>query len=245
MSQTEPTHWRHIVRNTFLVGGSFGLAALMGLLRNVIIARLFGIGADLDAYYAAFKLPDLLFTVVAGGALATAFIPVFTDVLADGGRAMAWRLVSSITNLVLLIVILFAGLTALFAPWLVGTLIAPGFSGAQQQQTVDIMRIVLLSTLVFGISSVQGAALNGFRHFLLPALAPVLYPLGIIAGALWLAPTWGVRGLAMGAVMGAILHLAVKVPGLMYYGFRWQPILTLDSPAVRRVAVLMGCHLKP
>ena len=82
MSQSDSTHWQHIVRNTFLVGGSFGLAAVMGLLRNVIIARQFGIGADLDAYYASFKLPDLLFTVVAGGALATAFIPVFTDYLA-------------------------------------------------------------------------------------------------------------------------------------------------------------------
>jgi putative peptidoglycan lipid II flippase len=240
MSQTEPTHWRHIVRNTFLVGGSFGLAALVGLLRNIMIARQFGIGADLDAYYAAFKLPDLLFTVVAGGALATAFIPVFTDVLANEGRAMAWRLASNITNLVLLIVSVFAGLAALFAPWLVRTLIAPGFDVAQQGQTAGIMRMVLVSTLVFGISSVQGAVLHGFKHFLLPALAPVLYPLGIIAGALWLAPTWGVRGLAMGAVVGAALHLAVKIPGLVYYGFEWQPALILNSPSVRRVAVLMG-----
>jgi putative peptidoglycan lipid II flippase len=102
------------------------------------------------------------------------------------------------------------------------------------------MRVVLLSTLVFGISSVQGAVLHGFKHFLLPALAPVLYPVGIIAGALWLAPAWGARGLAVGAVMGAVLHLAIKVPGLVHYGFAWQPILALDSLAVRRVAVLMG-----
>jgi putative peptidoglycan lipid II flippase len=240
MSQSDSTHWQHIVRNTFLVGGSFGLAAVMGLLRNIIIARQFGIGADLDAYYAAFKLPDLLFTVVAGGALATAFIPVFADVLNHEGRPMAWRLASSITNLVLLAVGVFAGLAALFAPWLVRTLIAPGFDPPQQKATVEVMRIVLLSTLVFGISSVQGAVLHGFKHFLLPALAPVLYPVGIIAGALWLAPTWGARGLAVGAVMGAVLHLAVKVPGLVHYGFSWQPILTLNSPAVRRVAVLMG-----
>lgn len=240
MSQSEPTSWRHIVRNTFVVGGSFGLAALMGLLRNIIIARQFGIGAELDAYYAAFKLPDLLFTVVAGGALATAFIPVFAQVLTTHGRPMAWRLASSITNLVLLVVSLFAGLAALFAPWLVSTLIAPGFDLPQQRATAEVMRVVLLSTLVFGISSVQGAVLHGFKHFLLPALAPVLYPVGIIAGALWLAPTWGVRGLAIGAVAGAALHLAVKIPGLVYYGFEWRPILAVNSPSVRRVAVLMG-----
>jgi putative peptidoglycan lipid II flippase len=234
------TPWRQIVRNTLLVAVSFGLAALMGLLRNIIIARQFGIGADLDAYYAAFKLPDLLFTVVAGGALATAFIPVFADVLTSQGRAAAWRLVSSITNLVLLIVALFAGAAALLAPWLVHTLIAPGFDAAQQKETVDVMRIVLLSTLVFGISSVQGAALNGFKHFLLPALAPVLYPAGIICGAIFLSPSLGVRGLAVGAILGAVLHLAVKVPGLLYYGFSWRPTITISSPDVIKVAVLMG-----
>jgi putative peptidoglycan lipid II flippase len=240
MSHTESTRWSHIVRNTFVVGASFALAAIMGLVRNIIIARQFGIGADLDAYYASFKLPDLLFTVVAGGALATAFIPVFTDVMAKEDRAQAWRLASAITNLVLLIVSVFALLAALFAPWLVSTLIAPGFDAGQQAEAVSVMRIVLLSTLIFAISSVQGAVLHGFKHFLLPALAPVLYPLGIIVGAIWLAPTMGVRGLAIGAVIGAGLHLAVKVPGLIYYGFRWWPVLDLGSAAVHRVGILMG-----
>jgi len=240
MSQTEPARWSHIVRNTLLVGGSFGLAALMGLVRNIIIARQFGIGVDLDAYYAAFKLPDLLFTVVAGGALATAFIPVFTDVLANEGRARAWRLASAITNLVVLIVGVFAALAATFAPWLVSTLIAPGFDAIQQAEAVSVMRIVLLSTLIFAVSAVQSGVLHGFKHFLLPALAPILYPLGIIAGAIWLAPTMGIRGLAIGAVIGAGLHLAVKIPGLIYYGFRWLPVLDVGAAAVRRVAVLMG-----
>ncbi|UCC64612.1 MAG: murein biosynthesis integral membrane protein MurJ [Anaerolineae bacterium] len=231
---------RHIARNTLLVGVSFAFAAAAGLLRNVVIARHFGIGADLDAYYAAFKLPDLLFTVVAGGALATAFIPVFASFLADGDREGAWRLASSITNLVALIVSALAIVAALLAPWLVRTLIAPGFDAAGQAETVAVMRVVLISTLVFGVSAVQGSVLHGFKHFLLPALAPVMYPLGIAAGALWLAPTLGVRGLALGAVVGAVLHLAVKVPGLVHYGFRWWPTVDLRNPAVRRVAILMG-----
>jgi putative peptidoglycan lipid II flippase len=84
-------HRRHIARNTLLVGVSFAFAAVTGLLRNVVIARYFGIGADLDAYYAAFKLPDLLFTVVAGGALATAFIPVFASFLADELVSFSFR----------------------------------------------------------------------------------------------------------------------------------------------------------
>jgi putative peptidoglycan lipid II flippase len=230
----------HIVSNTLLVGASFALAAVAGLLRNVVIARQFGIGAELDAYYAAFKLPDLLFTVVAGGALATAFIPVFTTFLAKDDLEGAWRLASAITNLAVLAVSGLAVAAALLAPWLVRTLVAPGFDAYQQAEVVSIMRLVLISTLVFSVSAVQGSVLNGFKHFLLPALAPVMYPLGIAAGALWLAPVWGIRGLAVSVVIGALLHLAVKVPGLAHYGFRWWPVIDLDSQAVRRVALLMG-----
>ncbi|HEX9117781.1 MAG TPA: murein biosynthesis integral membrane protein MurJ, partial [Anaerolineae bacterium] len=204
------------------------------------IARQFGIGADLDAYYAAFRLPDLLFTLVAGGALATAFIPVFADFVAAGDRTGAWRLASAITNLVLLVVAAFALLVEVLAPELVHAFIAPGFTAAQQAETVSIMRIVLLSTLLFAVSAVQASVLNGFKHFFLPALAPVMYPLGIAAGALWLAPHWGVRGLAFGAVAGAALHLAVKVPGLIRYGFHWWPVLDLKHAAVRRVLALVG-----
>jgi putative peptidoglycan lipid II flippase len=222
------------------VGASFALAAGAGLLRNAIIARRFGIGADLDAYYAAFKLPDLLFTIVAGGALATAFIPIFADFLADEDRAGGWRLASAVTNLVVLAVSGLAVLAAVLAPWLVRYLIAPGFDASRQAETVAVMRLVLLSTVLFGVSAVQSSVLHGFKHFLLPAVAPVVYPLGVVAGAVWLSPMWGVRGLAAGAVMGAALHLAIKVPALLHYGFQWWPVLDLRAPAVRRVLLLMG-----
>lgn len=231
---------RHITRNVLVVAACFGLAAAAGLFRNIIIARAFGIGAALDAYYAAFKLPDLLFTIVAGGALATAFIPIFAEFAAAGDRAGAWRLTSAVINWVTLIAAGLAAVAALIAPALVQTVIAPGFSPAQQAETGQVMRILLISNLIFGVSAVLGSALNGFKHFLLPALASVLYPLGIAAGALWLAPRWGARGLAAGAVIGAALHLAVKAPALLRYGFSWQPTLRADRAAVRRVALLMG-----
>ncbi len=230
----------HIAANTLVVAFCFGLAAAAGLVRNIIIAQQFTIGAELDAYYAAFKLPDLLFTIVAGGALATAFIPIFTTFLAQDDRPGAWRLASAITNWVVLIVSVCAFLAALASPWIVRYLIAPGFDAFHQAETAGLMRLVLISTVLFGISSVQSSALHGFKHFLLPALAPALYPLGIAAGAVWFVPIWGVRGLAMGAILGAALHLAAKIPALVYYGFRWQPVLDGRSPSVRRVAVLMG-----
>lgn len=239
--QTDQTRReRHILFNTLIVALSFGLSAAMGLVRNMIIARHFGLGAELDAYYAAFKLPDLLFTVVAGGALATAFIPVFTERIAVGDHAGAWRLASAITNLVVIVVSLLALLAALFAPWLVRVVLAPGFDAAQQAETVTLMRLVLLSTLCFGVSAIQSSILHSYKHFLLPALAPVVYPVGIIIGALWLAPAWGVRGLAVGAILGSLLHLLVKLPMLARVGFRWLPVVDLRSPAVGRVLVLMG-----
>ncbi len=237
-----PSRLPHIVRNVLVVAISFGLAAAAGLVRNMVIAAQFGIGADLDAYYAAFKLPDLLFTIVAGGALATAFIPVFADFLADEDRSGAWRLSSAITNIVFIVVTAAAVLAGLFAPWLVRVVIAPGFTPAEQAQTVQVMRIILVSTVIFGVSAVQGSALNGFKHFLLPALGAALYPIGITLGALFLAPTMGIAGLAVGAVLGSLFHLLVKVPGLVYYGFRWWPVLDLrglHSRPVRRVFVLM------
>jgi putative peptidoglycan lipid II flippase len=105
----------HLARNVAIVGGLFALASGAGMIRNVIIAAHYGIGADLDAYYAAFKLPDLLFTIVAGGALATAFIPVLAEYLAADNRSGAWRLASAVTNCVILIVAVLAALAALAA----------------------------------------------------------------------------------------------------------------------------------
>lgn len=237
---TEQNTQQHIIRNTVVVAMAFGLAAGAGLVRNIVIAQQFGIGADLDAYYVAFKLPDLLFTIVAGGALATAFIPVFAEYLANDDIPGGWRLASAITNLVILVVGSLAIIAGIFAPWLVKTVLAPGFSATQQAETATIMRIVLVSTVLFGISGVQNSVLHGFKHFLLPALAPVVYPLGVIVGAIWLVPIWGVRGLAIGAVFGAALHLAIKVPGLIYFGFQWWPTLDLKRKTVQRVLVLMG-----
>jgi putative peptidoglycan lipid II flippase len=235
----ESRHGR-LARNIVLVGGLFALASVAGLLRNILIARQFGIGADLDAYYAAFKLPDLLFTIVAGGALATAFVPVLAQSLAREDLEGAWDLASSVMNLVLLVASSLVVLAMLTAPWLVRTFIAPGFEPHAQAETAAIMRLVLVSTAIFSASAVLGSVLHGFKHFFLPALAPVVYPLGVIASALWLVPLWGVRGLAIGAVAGSVLHLAVKVPGLLHYGFRWRLVLNLRSPSLRRVLVLVG-----
>lgn len=231
---------RQIARAVTLVIALFFLSRVAGLAREMIIGARFGTGAELDAYLAAFRVPDLLFQLVAGGALGSAFIPVFTGALTRKDLTGAWRLFSAVTNLVLIVMTLLAGAAALAAPWLVRTILAPGFTPEQQLLTAQLMRWMLISTVIFGVSGIVMGALNSFQHFLLPALAPLLYNLSIIAGAWFLAPALGVYGLVLGVVAGAVLHLAVQLPGLWWFKARYYGVLGLRNPAVREVGRLMA-----
>jgi putative peptidoglycan lipid II flippase len=228
-----------IARAAGLVMALFVVSRVLGLLREMVISSQFGTGGDLDAYLAAFRLPDILFQIVAGGALASAFIPTFSAHLARLDDRGAWRLASAIINLVLILTSALAALAALVAPWLVSTVIAPGFDAPRQSLTVDLMRWMLVTPVIFGVSGVVMGILNAQQHFLLPALAPILYNLGIIVGALALAPGMGVMGLAVGVVAGALGHLLIQIPGLVRYGLRYTPTLGLRDPSVREVGRLM------
>ncbi len=231
---------RRILRAATLVMALFFLSRVAGLAREMIISARFGTSADLDAYLAAFRVPDLLFQLIAGGALGSAFIPVFAGCVARRDLTGAWRVFSAVTNLVLLLLTAVTIATAAAAPWLVSTILAPGFSPAQQALTADLMRWMLISTVIFGVSGIIMGVLNSFNHFLLPALAPVLYNLSIIAGAWFLAPTLGVHGLVIGVVVGAALHLDVQLFGLWRRGARYYVTLGLADRKVHEVARLMG-----
>ncbi len=228
-----------IARAAGLVMALFVVSRALGLLREMVISHRFGTGGELDAYLAAFRLPDLLFQIVAGGALGSAFIPTFAGYLAHGDERGAWRLASSVINLVLIITAGLAAIAALLAPWLVRVVVAPGFDPARQVLTASLMRLMLVTPAVFGVSGVVMGILNARQHFLLPALAPILYNVGIIAGAVLLAPTLGVWGLAWGVVVGALGHLLVQVPGLTRHGMRYTPALGLRDPGVHEVGRLM------
>ncbi len=231
---------RQIARAAVLVVALFMISRVLGLAREMIIGARFGTSAELDAYQAAFRVPDLLFQLVAGGALGSAFIPVFTGCLTRRDLTGGWRLFSAVTNLVLIVLTALAAAMAIAAPWLVHNVLAPGFSLAQQALTVELVRWMLISTVIFGVSGIVMGVLNSFQHFLLPALAPVLYNLSIIAGAWFLAPTLGVFGLVLGVVVGAALHLDVQLLGLWWYGAKYKATLGLYDPKVREVARLMG-----
>jgi len=228
---------RQIAQAAGLVMGAYVASRALGLAREMVIARQFGTSAELSAYLAAFRIPDLIFQLLAGGALGSSFIPVFTVYLARRQRHTAWRLANIIYNLVAVLTTLAAIaafiLTPLLTRWLV-----PGFGPEMQALTGRLMRIMLLTPIIFGLSGISMAILNAHQHFLLPAIAPALYNLAIIAAALFLTPSLGIYGLAVGVVAGALLHLLVQWPALRRKGWRYTPTLELGFPGVHEVISL-------
>lgn len=218
----------------------FVFSRVAGLAREIVIGAYFGTSPELDAYLAAFRIPDILFQLVAGGALGSAFIPTFATYWTKDQRAEAWLLFSRVINLMTVLLIAIAAVIIIFAQPLVAHVIAPGFTVEQQMLTVHLMRWMLISTIVFGASGLIMGALNAAQHFLLPAAAPVFYNLAIILGALVFAPTMGIDGLVIGVVIGALCHLMVQLPGLWRVGARYSPVISLRDPGVREVMRLMG-----
>ncbi len=232
---------RHrIARAATLVMALFIVSRALGLAREMVVGALFGTSAAYDAYLAAVRIPDVLFTLIAGGALGSAFIPTFTERFARGDPEGGWRLASAVINLLVVALTAAGGLAWLAAPVLVSRLLAPGFPSPQQALTVSLMRTMLVAPLLFGVSGVVMGVLNARQHFLLPALAPSLLNLSLIGMAWLLAPQIGVRALALGYVLGAALHLSVQLPGLARVGARYRPLLTLRDPGVREVMRLMA-----
>ena len=231
-----------VVRSTLIVMGGMLASMAMGLVRQRVIAATFGTGVELDAYTAANGLPELLFTMLAGGALTFAFIPIYTGFLTSGDRLGSNRLASQVISTIFLLALGVSALAALLAPTLVSAPwgLGPHFPPEVQRLTSDLMRLLLLSTILFAISSILSGVLHAHRHFLLPAISPILYSLGVIFGAQVLSPTLGIFGLGWGALVGAALHLGVQIPGLIRYRVSWVPVLAWGEPALRRVAVLMA-----
>jgi len=227
-----------ITRSTLIVMASFAAAKAISLLQTVIIARTFGISAEYDAFVAANRLPEVIFNLIAGGAIAFAFIPVFTGLLAKDETSTAWKTASHVANTIFALTAVVSLLAYILAPWLVSQVISPGFPPEIQQLTAEIMRVLLISTLIFSISGVVMGILQSFNRFLLPALAPILYDVGILFGVIVLLPMMGIYGLAWGAVLGAAMHLLIQVPGLIRVKMRWWPEMGWRDPNFRKVVVL-------
>lgn len=228
-----------LARSTVIVMIAFGTAKLVSLLQTFIIAQTFGIGSEWDSFVTANRIPELLFTLIAGGALAHAFIPIFSGLLAQGNQPKAWLTASHVINTIFSVTLVASVLVFIAAPWLVANLVAPGFDAAGQAQTAQLMRMLLVSTLIFSVSGIVMGILQSHNRFLLPAIAPIMFDVGILFGVVFLLKPFGVYGIAMGAILGAALHLLVQVPGLIRVRARWTPELGLRDPILWRVIRLM------
>ena len=225
-----------------ILTGAFIASRLVGLVRDIAIGAQFGTSLDYDLYVAAFRLPDTIFSLLAGGALGSALIPVFARTLAQDQRAALWRLASAVGSLTVLACGLAALALVVFAPWLV--FVFPGFTGEAAERLVVLVRILALSPVLFALGEVTRRALNTLDHFLAPALGLVLYNAAILTAALTVARgEAGVTGLAVGAVCGAGLYVLIQVPALISRGVRYTPRLGLRDTAVRDTARLMGPRL--
>lgn len=212
---------------------------ILGWVRLLVIGSQFGATRDLDAYFAAFRIPDAIFQLVVAGALSAALIPVFSSYRARDQEVEAWRLASSVINLVVIALAGLSLLMAIFAPVVV-PFVAPGFDGPTTELTVRMTRVMLLSPVLIGIGAVVSGILNSYERFAVPAMAPLAYNLCIILAAILLAPIMGVEGLAVGVAVGSLAHLAVQLPQLSRVGQRYDLTIGLSHPGVRRVLWLMG-----
>jgi len=236
---------RQIARAAGTVMFAFVLSNLAGLARQILVAKAFGTRADIEAFNAANRVAETLFNLVAGGALASAFIPTFTTLLAQNDRKGAWRLASSIFNLTLVVMIVAISLAAWLAPQIVRHILAPGFASDPLKEglTISLVRLMLPSAALFGVSGLVMGILNAHQVFLVPALTPAMYQIGLIFGVLILSPRMGIYGLAWGVLIGAGLHLGLQIPTLLKQRGQYFAGLGLNNPAVQEVIRLLGPRL--
>jgi putative peptidoglycan lipid II flippase len=245
----------HIARSALIIGFFIIIEKLLGFVRQMLTARQFGLSAELDVFNAANNLPDLIFALISGGALAIVLIPVLSEYLETRGRLQMWALFSKVLNLVFLITAGLSLLIFIFARQIVTSRlgIVPGFDPQEQELVISLMRLNLVATLIFSIAGLVIAGLQANQHFFLPALAKSMYDLGALFGIVILAPQtgysigpitlpgfgMGVYGLVYGTLLGALLFLLIQIPGLIHYKFHWSPSVNWRDPGVKKVAALM------
>jgi putative peptidoglycan lipid II flippase len=205
---------------------SFFSSALLGAIRQILFNAQFGVGPEANAYYAAFRLPDTLFSLVAGGALSSAMIPVLLNTVQSEGVAAGGRLINRVLTALLAFFALVVLLVVLFAPTLVTRLLAPGFDPTTGQLTVTLTRIMLIQPVILAVVSVATAVLNSRNQFLLTGLAIVSHNVALILGILaarWV-PGVGIFGPTFGVIVGALFQLLILSPGFSHgLQLLWQP----------------------
>lgn len=229
-----------IARATLIIVAAYILSGILGIVRQMVLSATFGAGLELDSFYAALRLPETLFMLIAGGALGSAFIPVFSGFLADDEQKAAWQLASTVFSLVGIVATMAAIMGLVLARPIVIYLLLPGSDAREHDLTIELMQIMLGTVVIFSLSGLVMAVLNAHQRFTSSAFAPSVYNIGIIIGAVFLTPRMGVHGLAWGVVLGAIFHIAIQLPVLVRLPkLRLRPMFDVNTAGVRDVLRLM------
>ena len=213
------------------------LSNVFGLLRDHYLARNIET-YNLDIYYAAFRIPDLIFNILIFGAISAAFIPVFTSFVSRGDKKIAWRITNSLISISVVILAALAVILYFFMPYLT-PLLVPKFEASRQNQTTQLARILMLTPIFFSVSYFLGGVLNSFKRFVAYSFAPIVYNLSIIVGSIYAAPRWGITGVVWFVVVGSALHMLTQVPTVISLGYKFKPIFDFGHPGVKKIVRLM------
>ncbi|MBI5421170.1 MAG: hypothetical protein HZA35_02550 [Parcubacteria group bacterium] len=206
-----------ISTSAFIVGMGVLINGILSVLRNSLLASFFGASTNLDAYFAAFRIPDLIFVLIITGALSSIFIPHFSKYRAES-QEKAWDFTTKIINGYLLFSALLAGILFWQMPLLMHWLV-PGFEAGKIALAIYLARLLLLQPILLGVSAIIAGALQSLGKFFITSCAPIIYNLSIIFGIVVLSPRWGIHGVVMGVLIGACLHVILQTLVLVESGF--------------------------
>ncbi len=226
-----------ITSGALILGVSYSISAVLGLLRDRLLAGHFGAGLELDVYFAAFRIPDFVYNILILGGITIAFLPLFAEYFSRNEKE-GWEMVNHILNAFLLLLIIASLILFILTPWLV-KFIFSGFDQLHQAFIIPLIRIFLLSPIIFGISNIFSGILQYFQRFFIYGLAPILYNLGIIIGILFFSPYFGIFGVGLGVILGALLHMLIQIPAAIVCGFRYKFLLNFRYKALLRIFYLM------
>jgi putative peptidoglycan lipid II flippase len=239
--QSQTAH-KNLIVSAGIISGATLLSRILGFLRDMIMANMFGAELVSDAFLVAFRLPDLLRRLMGEGALSASFIPVFTEYLHTKDEQESWELVNNVINLVLVILTVIVLFCLLFAPWII-RICAPGYrmSPRKLYLTILLARIVFPYIFFIGLGSLSMGILNSLNHFLVPALNPALLNIGIISGAYLISPQLKepIVGLAIGVLLGGLAQFFFELPLLIRKGLKFRFTLDLHHEGLRRIGALM------
>ncbi|HEX8923217.1 MAG TPA: lipid II flippase MurJ, partial [Patescibacteria group bacterium] len=228
-----------ILSASIVLALTFAISAILGYLRSRFLYAAFFkcCVLDLDAYNAAFRIPDLIFKLLVTGALSASFIPVFTSHLHRDEKE-AYKMASTVINLLLIVFIAASLIVLVFARPLAG-IIASGFTPSQLDLMANLTRLLLIAQIFFLVSNFLTGILQVHQIFLIPALSPILYNIFIIASIFLLAPIFGIYGPTYGAIVGAFFHLFIQLPSIKKVGFKYSVFLDTNMKGVKEVIRLM------